>query len=190
MSGAVRRGGRSGQPAGWSSDTLPASEWLFLPLKTGRGRLGVLGISFEAPKRQLTEEQRRLLEALLDQVAVAIERTNLASAIEDARLLTETERLRAALLSSVSHDLRTPLAAITGAATTLREHGGAITDGQRRDLIEAICEEAERMERLVGNLLDMTRLDAGAVRTTIPFRLERQARAIGIQCRGLSWETL
>jgi two-component system, OmpR family, sensor histidine kinase KdpD len=90
------------------SATLPASEWLFLPLTTARGPVGLLGVSFETPKRQLTPEQRYLLEALVDQVAVAIERTKLATDIEDARLLTETERLRSALLLSVSHDLRTP----------------------------------------------------------------------------------
>ena len=109
------------QAAGWGSGTLPASEWLFLPLKTGRGPLGLLGVSFENPKRQLTPEQRHLLEALVDQVAVAIERTNLATDIEEARLLTETERLRSALLSSVSHDLRTPLVSIIGSATGLGE---------------------------------------------------------------------
>ncbi len=161
--GAAQWAWEHGQPAGWSSDTLPASEWLFLPLKTGRGRLGLLGVSFEAPKRQLAEEQRRLLEALLDQVAVAIERTNLASAIEDARLLTETERLRAALLSSVSHDLRTPLVSIIGSATSLSGCNSALSSADRSQLVQTILEESERLNRFVQNLLDMTRLGYGAL---------------------------
>ena len=161
--GAAQWTWEHGQPAGWSSDTLPASEWLFLPLKTGRGRLGLLGISFEAPTRQLTEEQRRLLEALVDQVAVAIERTHLASDIEDARLLTETERLRSALLSSVSHDLRTPLVSIIGSATSLASCEGALTDADRAQLLQTILEESERLNRFVQNLLDMTRLGYGAL---------------------------
>jgi two-component system sensor histidine kinase KdpD len=123
----------------------------------------VLGISFEVPKRQLTEEQRRLLEALLDQVAVAIERTTLASAIEDARLLTETERLRAALLSSVSHDLRTPLVSIIGSATSLAGCNGALSSADRSQLVQTILEESERLNRYVQNLLDMTRLGYGAL---------------------------
>jgi two-component system sensor histidine kinase KdpD len=161
--GAAQWAWEHGQAAGWSSDTLPGSEWLFLPLKTGRGRLGLLGISFEAPRRQLTEEQRRLLEALVDQVAVAIERTNLASAIEDARLLTETERLRAALLSSVSHDLRTPLVSIIGSATSLAGCNGALSSADRSQLVQTILEESERLNRFVQNLLDMTRLGYGAL---------------------------
>ncbi len=161
--GAAQWAWEHGQPAGWSSDTLPGSEWLLLPLKTGRGRLGLLGVSFEAPRRQLTEEQRRLLEALLDQVAVAIERTNLASAIEDARLLTETERLRAALLSSVSHDLRTPLVSIIGSATSLNGCNGALSGADRAQLVQTILEESERLNRFVQNLLDMTRLGYGAL---------------------------
>jgi two-component system sensor histidine kinase KdpD len=161
--GAAQWAWEHGQLAGWSSVTLPASEWLFLPLKTGRGRLGVLGISFEVPKRQLTEEQRRLLEALLDQVAVAIERTTLASAIEDARLLTETERLRAALLSSVSHDLRTPLVSIIGSATSLAGCNGALSSADRSQLVQTILEESDRLNRYVQNLLDMTRLGYGAL---------------------------
>ena len=136
------------QAAGWGSGTLPASEWLFLPLKTGRGPLGLLGVSFENPKRQLTPEQRHLLEALVDQVAVAIERTNLATDIEEARLLTETERLRSALLSSVSHDLRTPLVSIIGSATGLASCDGALSSADRAQLVQTILEESERLEPL------------------------------------------
>jgi two-component system sensor histidine kinase KdpD len=151
------------QAAGWGSGTLPASEWLFLPLRTGRGALGLLGVAFESAKRQLTPEQRHLLEALVDQVAVAIERTNLATDIEEARLLTETERLRSALLSSVSHDLRTPLVSIIGSATGLATCDGALSTSDRAQLVQTILEESERLNRFVQNLLDMTRLGYGAL---------------------------
>jgi two-component system sensor histidine kinase KdpD len=161
--GAAQWAWEHAQPAGWSSDTLPASEWLFLPLATGRGPLGLLGVSFENPKRRLTPEQRRLLEALIDQVAVALERTNLASDIEEVRLLTETERLRSALLSSVSHDLRTPLVSIIGSATGLASCDGALSRADRAQLVQTILEESERLNRFVQNLLDMTRLGYGAL---------------------------
>jgi two-component system sensor histidine kinase KdpD len=151
------------QPAGWGSDTLPTSEWLFLPLKTKRGPVGLLGVSFENPQRLLAPEQRRLLDALVDQVTVAIERTNLVTDIEEARLLTETERLRAALLSSVSHDLRTPLVSIIGSATSLASCDGALATEDRAQLVQTILEEGERLNRFVQNLLDMTRLGYGAL---------------------------
>jgi two-component system, OmpR family, sensor histidine kinase KdpD len=108
-------------------------------------------------------EQRHLLEALVDQVAVAIERTNLATDIEEARLLTETERLRSALLSSVSHDLRTPLVSIIGSATGLASCDGALSKSDRTQLVQTILEESERLNRFVQNLLDMTRLGYGAL---------------------------
>jgi two-component system sensor histidine kinase KdpD len=161
--GAAHWAWQHNQAAGWGSGTLPASEWLFLPLKTGRGLLGLLGVSFENPKRELTPEQRHLLEALVDQVAVAIERTNLATDIEEARLLTETERLRSALLSSVSHDLRTPLVSIIGSATGLASCDGALSNSDRAQLVQTILEESERLNRFVQNLLDMTRLGYGAL---------------------------
>jgi two-component system sensor histidine kinase KdpD len=161
--GAAHWAWEHNQAAGWGSGTLPASEWLFLPLRTARGLLGLLGVSFESPKRQLTTEQRGLLEALVDQVAVAIERTNLATDIEEARLLTETERLRSALLSSVSHDLRTPLVSIIGSATGLASRDGALSETDRAQLVQTILEESERLNRFVQNLLDMTRLGYGAL---------------------------
>jgi two-component system sensor histidine kinase KdpD len=161
--GAAHWAWQHGQTAGWGSGTLPGSEWLFLPLKTARGPVGLLGVSFENPRRELTPEQRHLLEALVDQVAVAIERTNLVTDIEEARLLTETERLRSALLSSVSHDLRTPLVSIIGSATGLASCDGALSQADRAQLVETILEEGERLNRFVQNLLDMTRLGYGAL---------------------------
>lgn len=151
--------------AGWKSDTLPAVDWLFLPLKTQRGTVGLLGISFTDQPHQpdLNPEQRRLLDALVDQVAVAIERTNLATDIEEARVLTETEQLRSALLSSVSHDLRTPLVSIIGSATSLTSRDGKLSAEDRTQLAQTILEEGERLNRFVQNLLDMTRLGYGAL---------------------------
>jgi two-component system sensor histidine kinase KdpD len=155
---------RHGKPAGWKSDTLPSSEWLFMPLRTATGPVGLLGVAFDQPESILAPEQRRLLDAVSDQAAVAIERTNLATSIEDARIMTETEQLRSALLSSISHDLRTPLVSIIGSATSLVTFGDTLSVENRRELLETVLEEAERLNRFVQNLLDMTRLGYGALK--------------------------
>jgi two-component system sensor histidine kinase KdpD len=160
--GAAEWAWEHAKPAGWKSETLPAADWLFLPMRTGRGMLGLLGVSFKERQRGLSADKSRLLEALVDQVAVAVERTNLASDIEDARLLTETEQLRSALLSSVSHDLRTPLVSILGSATTLATVENLSQDN-RKELVQTILDESERLNRFVQNLLDMTRLGYGAL---------------------------
>jgi two-component system, OmpR family, sensor histidine kinase KdpD len=155
---------RHGKPAGWKSDTLPGSEWLFMPLRTATGPVGLLGVAFEESESALAPEQRRLLDAVSDQAAVAIERTNLATSIEDARVMTETEQLRSALLSSLSHDLRTPLVSIIGSATSLVTFGDTLSSENRTELLETVLEEAERLNRFVQNLLDMTRLGYGALK--------------------------
>lgn len=160
--GAAEWAWEHASPAGWKSETLPAADWLFLPMRTRRGMVGLLGVSFKDRQRPLAPDQWRLLEALVDQVAVAVERTNLASDIEEARLLTETEQLRSALLSSVSHDLRTPLVSILGSATTLTSVDN-LTEASRRELAQTILDESERLNRFVQNLLDMTRLGYGAL---------------------------
>ncbi len=149
--------------AGRDSDTLPGAKRLFLPLHTGRGSVGVLGIDRDQPGPLLTPDQRRLLDALIDQTAIAVERVRLADDIDKARLDAETERLRAALLTSISHDLRTPLASILGSITSLRSYGSAYDEGTRAELMATIQDEAERLNRFVGNLLDMTRLESGAL---------------------------
>ena len=110
-----------------------------------------------------TPDERRLLDALLDQTAVAIERVRLAQEIDDAKVLAETERLRSALLTSISHDLATPLAAILGAATSLQQYDELYDSATRRDLAGTIRDEGERLGRFVRNLLDMTRLESGAI---------------------------
>src|SRR5262249_5436299 len=108
------------RPAGRGADTLPGAKRLFLPMRTSRGAVGVIGLDNDRPGPLLTPDQRRLLDALADQSALAIERIALAQDVDRARLMAETERLRSALLTSISHDLRTPLASILGSATSLR----------------------------------------------------------------------
>jgi len=154
--------------AGRGADTLPGAKRLFLPMRTERGPVGVIGIDRDRPGPLLTPDERRLLDALTDQTAVAIERIGLAEGIDEARLQAETERLRATLLSSVSHDLRTPLASIIGSITTLRSNDARYPAEAREELMATIQEEAERLNRFVGNLLDTTRLEAG----TIHFKRE------------------
>jgi two-component system sensor histidine kinase KdpD len=153
----------SNQPAGAGTDTLPGSRGLYLPLKAGAGLLGVLGLSATDPKRLQSPDRFQLLQTFANQTALALERTQLAAERERARVDIETERARNALLSSVSHDLRTPLAAITGAASGLRD-GTSFDPATRRELADTIVEEAERLNRLVGDLLDLTRLESGALR--------------------------
>ncbi|MDS4012100.1 MAG: sensor histidine kinase KdpD [Defluviicoccus sp.] len=151
------------RPAGRGAETLPGGKRLFIPLRTNRGAVGVIGIDREQAGPLFTPDERRLLDALLDQTAVAIERVRLAKEIDEARMLTETERLRSALLASISHDLSTPLAAILGAATSLQNYDGLYDPKARRDLVDTIRDEGERLHRFVRNLLDMTRLESGAI---------------------------
>ena len=162
--GAAQWSFEHGRSAGRGSDTLPGALRVFLPLRTSRGVIGVVGL--EAGRRAdiiLTPDERRLLDALMDQAAVAIERVRLAKEMDDARVAAEAERLRGALLTSLSHDLKTPLASILGAANSLREYGERFDAKARAEMIGTIEEEASRMARFVGNLLDMTKLESGAV---------------------------
>lgn len=154
------------QMAGLGTDTLPGSKALYLPLIASQKTVGVLGVRPAQPQRMLDPEQLHLLETFASQTALAIERALLAEEAQQARVQIETERLRNSLLSSVSHDLRTPLATITGATSSLLEDEAAINASTRRDLIQAVYEEANRLNRLVSNLLDMTRLESGAVQVT------------------------
>jgi two-component system, OmpR family, sensor histidine kinase KdpD len=149
--------------AGRGADTLPGGKRLFLPLRTGSGPVGVIGIDRDAPGPLLTPDERRLLDALCDQAAVAIERISLARGLDEARVLAETERLRAALLTSISHDLRTPLASILGTVSSLRSFAENYSATEREELLATLQEEAERLNRFVANLLDMTRLESGAI---------------------------
>jgi two-component system, OmpR family, sensor histidine kinase KdpD len=150
--------------AGRGTDTLPLASALYVPLRGAQGRVGVLGVKPNDPRRFQDVEQRTLLEFFASQVASALERSRLADRAQQATLEVEAERLRSSLLSSVSHDLRTPLSVITGAASALLQAEPALTPAARRDLAETIHEEARRLDRLVRNLLDMTRLASGAVK--------------------------
>jgi two-component system sensor histidine kinase KdpD len=152
-----------GQVAGQGTDTLPGATGLYLPLLGSRGTVGVLGLRPKDPRALQAPEQLHQIETFASQTALAIERARLAEEAEQAQVHAETERLRNSLLSSVSHDLRTPLAAITGAASTLLENEAHLDAATRRDLLEALHEEADRLNRLVQNLLEMTRLEAGAL---------------------------
>lgn len=158
-----------GKLAGRGSTTLPAADWLFLPLKTGRGPVGVLGVQMMEDADMPSPAQLRLLETLADQAAVAIERTTLAADIETARVATERERLRSALLSSLSHDLRTPLVSIMGAAGTMLSYDESLDGDSRRDLAQTVQDEAERLNRFVQNLLDMTKLGSGALKPRVDW---------------------
>jgi two-component system sensor histidine kinase KdpD len=160
---AARWSWEHNRAAGRGADTLPGAKRLFLPLRTGRGPVGVLGIDSDKPGPLLTPDGRRLLDALADQAAIAIERINLAEDVDRTRVVAETERLRAALLTSISHDLRTPLAAIIGSLTSLRGYGKTYDERTREELLATIQAEAERLNRFIGNLLDMTRLESGAI---------------------------
>ncbi len=146
------------QPAGRFTGTLAGSDWWFLPLTVEGGCIGVVGLRFPPLPKLLSHEQRQLAEAVVQQVAQAADRTRLVASLESARVESETERLRAALLSSVSHDLRSPLASVIGAASSLSAYGGTMSDADRRQLLETIRSESERLDRYIQNLLDMTRL--------------------------------
>jgi two-component system, OmpR family, sensor histidine kinase KdpD len=151
------------QPAGLGTATLPAAQGLYLPLIGSQGTVGVLGVSPSNRRAFRHPEQLRLLEAFVNQSALAIERAKLAEETRAAWERVEAEFVRNTLLSSVSHDLRTPLAAITGAASSLLESGTSLPESARRELAETIGGESERMERLINNLLDMTRLESGGL---------------------------
>jgi two-component system, OmpR family, sensor histidine kinase KdpD len=149
--------------AGRGSDTLPGAKRLFLPMHTGRGAIGVIGIDSDKAGPLFTPDQRRLLDALRDQGALAIERVRLVEEMDRVERVAETERLRSALLTSISHDLKTPLAAVLGAAGALRDMGGKLSDIEKVDLLATIIDESERLNRFIANLLDMTKLESGAV---------------------------
>ncbi|HVH08429.1 MAG TPA: DUF4118 domain-containing protein, partial [Gemmatimonadales bacterium] len=153
---------RNGKPAGVGTDTLPAAAAFYFPLVTSARRIGVMSLSGDVRCFE-DSAQRRLLEAFAGQTALALERAQLSGQAERAKIEIEAERLRTSLLSSLSHDLRTPLGAITGAATTLLEQSAALAPAARKDLLETILGESRRMNRLIANLLDMVRLESGAL---------------------------
>ncbi|GAB3340441.1 sensor histidine kinase [Marilutibacter aestuarii] len=152
-----------GEMAGRFTDTLTGSEWWFLPMKIARNANGVVGLRFPSHVHHLGIEQRRLAETMIEDIAQSIVRTRLVADLEDARVSSETERLRSALLSSVSHDLRSPLSVIIGAASSLDSYAEVLNREDRHALLETIRVEGERLDRYIQNLLDMTRLGHGGL---------------------------
>jgi two-component system, OmpR family, sensor histidine kinase KdpD len=152
------------QPAGRGTDTLPAASLRCQPLQTARGLVGVLGLRPKQPGSLLSPEQRLALDAFAHQSALALERATLVEQARQAEVLQAAEKLQTALLNSISHDLRTPLVAITGALSALEEDDGSLDDETRRSLVENARAEADRLNRLVGNLLNMTRIEAGVLK--------------------------
>jgi two-component system sensor histidine kinase KdpD len=155
------------QPAGRGTETLPAASVRCHPLKTARGLVGVLGIRPVQSGSLLTPEQRQAFVAFANQAALSIERARLAEQAHQAELLQATDKLQTALLNSISHDLRTPLVAITGALSALDEDDKALDEASRQALVENARAEADRLNRLVGNLLNMTRIEAGALKLSL-----------------------
>jgi two-component system sensor histidine kinase KdpD len=154
---------QNNRAAGRGSETLPGAKRLFLPMRTGRGAIGIIGIDSDKPGPLLTPDERRLLDALIDQSALAIERIHLVEDMDRVKRTIETDRLRAALLTSISHDLKTPLAAVLGAASTLRGLSNVLDEQAKDDLVATVIDESERLNRFIANLLDMTKLESGAV---------------------------
>jgi two-component system sensor histidine kinase KdpD len=159
---AARWAWEKGEPAGHGTGTLPTAGWIFRPLQGVKSRAGVVGVE---PKAIASEDGERFVSALLDQGAVALERAEFAAAAAGAEGLRRSDRLRSALFNSISHDLRTPLSTVLGSATTLIDFGKSLAPKVRDDLLQSIREEAERLNRYVGDLLDMTRLEGGVLTT-------------------------
>ena len=152
------------QKAGLATDTLASAGAIYLPLNALKRCIGVLGLRPLDARQLQIPEQMHLVEALVNQAAVAMERVQLTETAREARVQVETERLRNVLLSAISHDFRTPLATIIGSASTLRDSApGRLDDAQRATLLDSLLLEAQRMNRLIGNLLDLTRLSDGKV---------------------------
>ncbi|RYE84367.1 MAG: sensor histidine kinase KdpD, partial [Hyphomicrobiales bacterium] len=149
------------EAAGAGTATLPTSPWMFVPL-AGATLIGVVGLQFKDARHGNDPEVRRLIQAVEDQVAVAIERTRMAADLADMRVEAEGEKLRTALLNSLSHDLRTPLVSVIGALSGLADE--AVSAEGRRELADTGLEEAKRLDRYVQNLLNMTRLEYGALK--------------------------
>jgi two-component system sensor histidine kinase KdpD len=148
------------EPTGKGTGTLPGASWRFLPMGTARGQIGVMGVR---PTDHIDPPRQQVLTALVDQAAVAVERVRLANDAARSAAQSETQKLRTALLNSLSHDLRTPLAGIRGAAETMRTSWEALPAETRADLLGSIEEDTARMTRFLANILEMTRLESGEI---------------------------
>jgi two-component system sensor histidine kinase KdpD len=156
------------QPAGRGTDTLPSAEGSHLPLLAGERAVGVLSLRFRAPA-SLAADQRDLLDAFVRQIALVLDRQRLRDAEQQAKLVAESERLSKTLLNSISHEIRTPIAAITSAASSLSETLAGGAGEFERTMVGEIEEAARRLNRLVGNLLSMTRLESGHVKANLDW---------------------
>jgi two-component system sensor histidine kinase KdpD len=156
--------------AGRGTDTLPSARARYLPLVTARGTLGVMALSATDAIGELTIEQERLLGAYADLAAVAIESIELGEEVHNAQVLSQvlrdTEKLQTALINSISHDLRTPLVSVIGVLSSLQEEGMGLDDAAKKNMLQVAREEAERLNRLITNLLDVSRIEAGAMKIT------------------------
>jgi two-component system sensor histidine kinase KdpD len=153
-----------GRPAGLGTDTLPAAPAQYLPLTGTRSTLGVLAVRPTQKRRLMLPEQRHLLETFAGQIALAVERSQMAEDAEHARVAAETESLRNTLLASISHDLRTPLAVITGASSALNDPDLKLEPAARAQLVHSIDAKAHEMSELISNVLDLMRFETGEVR--------------------------
>jgi two-component system, OmpR family, sensor histidine kinase KdpD len=161
--GAAQWAYKHAEPAGSGLGTLPNAKFQFYPLRTSRGVIGVVGVEPPGEAKALSAEQERMLAAFDDQASISIERTLLVEEATKTAAVIEKERLRNALLSSLSHDLRTPLSSILGSVTALRQFGAHLSKIDQDDLLLTIEEEARRLGRFVSNLLDMTRVESAAL---------------------------
>jgi two-component system, OmpR family, sensor histidine kinase KdpD len=152
------------EPAGWGTGTLPGVAYQFRPLVAARGSIAVCGFEPHAADEPITAEDERALTAILDLTAIALDRALLAREAVNAATMQENEKVRDALLDSLSHDLRTPLSSIAGAATSLRALGDKMSPAERLELLSSIEEETGRLARFVANLLDMSRIEAGGLK--------------------------
>jgi two-component system sensor histidine kinase KdpD len=161
---AARWSMKHGEPAGHGTSTLPSATWHFRPIRTAKKIVGVLGLRQGDGDAPLRQDVLQTMDSILDQSAVAIERLTFAEEAALVEAMTATDRLRTALMSSVSHDLRTPLTTILGSASTLRQDAAKLEPGAKDDLLLAIVDETKRLDQYVTNLLNMSRLEAGELK--------------------------
>jgi two-component system sensor histidine kinase KdpD len=157
---AARWAAANRRPAGRGTDTLPSAAWQFRPVRTARGLAGLVGLCPAEAAGPLDGEAGRALDALIDQAAVALERAELMEERARGEARAETEALRTALLTSLGHDLKTPLTSIRGAIATLRTSGAALSEATRADLLATAEEETERLSRWIANILDIVRIES------------------------------
>jgi two-component system sensor histidine kinase KdpD len=160
---AARWSLHKGEAAGWRTGTLPSVRFQFRPIATARGVLAVCGVEPRHPGEPFSAQEERTLTSLIEQSGIAVDRSMLVGESIRAAALEENEKLRTTLLASLSHDLRTPLTSITGAVTSLRQLGERLPKADRDDLLLSIEEEAGRLSRFIANLLDMSRIESGAL---------------------------